>query len=326
MQNNHIKKIISLFFGKHLSKAKIVLFGRWHSALSDTEEKDKCLREIWDNSPSNVTLSTYSDWEEIKAAISATNKVRPILQFKWLKYAIAACFFMIAIPSILYFKDIGNRTISMSEVFVPYGESREIILPDSSKAWISAGTLLIYPESFEKLDSRTIYLTGEAVFNVTKNKEKPFIVKTAYMDVQALGTTFTVKAYSADRFTSATLEEGSIRVDVKTDISTPSILKPGDQLTFSHIDQSINISAIDISSFEKIKDGYLIFENVSIHELIKALERSYNLTVHYNTHKYENNCYNVKFGPNESIEDVFRVLKQLIGIDYKIEGNTIFIN
>lgn len=330
MQKENIRNIALLYFGKHFSKAKQILFGRWLLSSDDSEEKENLLHELWNESPSQISLSTFRDWKKMEEYIDESRQLNNSsgLRIRWQKYAVAAVILILImiIPATIFFKNKPGQTIEMAEVFVSHGESKEVILPDNSKVWINAGSLLVYPKSFDPTDSRTIYLTGEASFEVFENREKPFIVKTAHLDVEALGTVFTVQAYPSDSYTLAILEKGSVRVDVKTDIIQSSVLKQNEQLLFSHLDQSISISTIDVSVLERTREGYQIFENTSFPELIKSLERKYDVVIHYDAHKYANNYYNVKFAPDESIEDALNVLKQLAGFRFKIEDNVVFIN
>lgn len=330
MQKKQIKNIILLYFGKQFSELRQVLFGRWLLSSDDSQEKEDSVQELWDITPSQITLSTYHDWKRLQKSINQTysSKASSGLQMKWQRYAIAAVILamIMLIPTIIFLKSKSIDNIEMAEVFVAYGESKEVLLPDNSKAWINAGSLLVYPKSFDQTNSRTIYLTGEASFEVTKNQKKPFIVKTTNLDIQALGTVFTVQAYPSSPFTLAMLEEGSVRVDVKTDRIQSSVLKESEQLIYSHLDETINISTIDISMLKRMREGYQIFENTPFQELMKSLERRHNVVIHYDARKYANNDYNVKFAPEESIEDIMNVLKQLIGLRFKIEGNVIYIN
>lgn len=214
----------------------------------------------------------------------------------------------------------------MAELFVPYGESRQVILPDGSQVWVDAGSLLVYPKDFTDTETRTVYLTGEASFTVRKNTEKPFIVKTTYLDVQALGTVFTVASYPADSCTSTILEEGSVKVDVKAGEHLPAILKPNERLVYSHAAHTVTVRPVDALLYKMERSGYLIYENVSFSHLMASLERKFNVTIHYNSQKYADEHYNVKFAPHETLEDVLAVLQQLIGIRFKIKGNVVFIN
>ena len=214
----------------------------------------------------------------------------------------------------------------MAELFVPYGKSRQVILPDSSRVWVNAGSLLVYPKDFTDAETRTVYLTGEASFAVQEDKEKPFIVKTTYLAVQALGTLFTVVSYPGDSCTSAILEKGSIKVDVRSDEHQSEILKPNEQLIYSHTAHTVTVQPVDASLYRLKRSGYLIYENVPFSLLMSSLERRFNVTIHYNSQKYAGESYNVKFAPHETLEDVLNVLHQLVGIHYKIKENVVFIN
>ena len=151
-------------------------------------------------------------------------------------------------------------------------------------------------------------------------------MKKTYLDVQALGTVFTVASYPADSCTSTILEEGSVKVDVKAGEHLPAILKPNERLVYSHAAHTVTVRPVDALLYKMERSGYLIYENVSFSHLMASLERKFNVTIHYNSQKYADEYYNVKFAPHETLEDVLAVLQQLIGIRFKIKGNVVFIN
>lgn len=327
---NNIKQLMRLYFGKHFSRYGRILFGRWLKAADVRILKDEMLQELWEESHSEVTASTYSDWDALQKHLS----VRPIqkrsvlLYRQWLKYAAVAALILATAGSTYWATDHFKplRQVEMAQIFVPYGESQLVTLPDGSKVWVDAGSLLVYPKEFSGTDTRTVYLTGEASFSVQKNPEQPFIVKTTYLDVQALGTVFTVNAYPNDTSTTATLEEGSVLVSVQEDSIQPTILKPDQQLVYSHTEHTVTVQSIDASLYKLERSGYLIYENTSFNRLMASLERKFNVTIHYNSQKYASEYYNVKFSPDETIEDVLKILQQLVGIQYKVNGRTVFIN
>lgn len=329
-KNKHTKSVMRLYIGKNFSRYGRILFGRWFRTDQDTLQKQEALQELWENSFQEVTNQTYADWEALQSRIeTGTDKESIIrsLSLTFIKYA-AIVVLMLLTAGTTYWITINNklfRQVEMAEIFVPYGESREIELPDGSVVWMDAGSLLVYPKDFTNMESRTIYLTGEASFTVKKDPAKPFIVKTTYLDVQALGTIFTVESYLNDLYTTATLEEGSVLVAVNNNNHEPVILKPDEQLVYSHTEQTFKIQSVEASLYKMQRSGYLIFENVSFNHLITSLERKFNITIHYNSQKYAG-YYNVKFTPEETLEDVLQVLQQLIGIRYKINNNVVFIN
>lgn len=329
-QNNTTKQLMQLYFGKQFSRYGRILFGRWLKADDAKMEKEQMLQELWEKSQPEATASTHSDWVVLHrhlSAVSVPEHSVPLYR-QWLKYA-AVIALLIMTAGITYWTTDSfkpARHVEMAQIFVPYGESEQVVLPDGSKVWVDAGTLLVYPKDFTDTDTRTVYLTGQASFSVRKNPEQPFIVKTTYLDVQALGTVFTVNAYPNDTCSTATLEEGSVLVSVQGESIQPTILKPDQQLVYSHTTHTVTVQSVDASMYMLERSGYLIFENVSFNQLMASLERKFNVTIHYNSQKYANEYYNVKFSPDETIEDVLKILQQLVGIHYKVNGRTVFIN
>lgn len=95
---------------------------------------------------------------------------------------------------------------------------------------------------------------------------------------------------------------------------------------YSHAAHTVTVRPVDALLYKMERSGYLIYENVSFSHLMASLERKFNVTIHYNSQKYADEYYNVKFAPHETLEDVLAVLQQLIGIRFKIKGNVVFIN
>lgn len=104
---------------------------------------------------------------------------------------------------------IQEMPVNMTEYSTSNGEIRRVTLPDSSKVILNAGSVLICPELFGA-GGREVYLSGEAVFDVTGDTGRAFVVKTSNLNVKVHGTRFNVSAYSDSRLVSATLCRGSI--------------------------------------------------------------------------------------------------------------------
>lgn len=329
-ENNKTKQVMRLYFGKHFSRYGRILFGRWLKAEDEGGEKLEALQDLWEESETEVTASTYNDWNALQKHLIAEpfrKRMTPLYR-QVFKYAAIIVLVLMTAGTTYWATDRFKpvRHVEMAQIFVPYGESKEVLLPDGSKVWVDAGSLLVYPKDFTDTDTRTVYLTGQASFSVRKNPEQPFIVKTTYLDVQALGTVFTVEAYPGDSCSMATLEEGSVLVSVRNEDIQPTVLKPDQQLVYSHSEHTVMVHSIDASLYNMERNGYLIFENTSFSRLMASLERKFNVTIHYNSQKFAGEYYNVKFSPDEKLEDVLNILQQLIGIHYKIKGKVVFIN
>ena len=215
----------------------------------------------------------------------------------------------------------------MNEHRVPKGEkAKQIFLPDGSEVWVNAESILIYPNTF-KGDTRTLFLNGEANFKVSRDKKRPFIVKTATLDIEALGTTFNVESYSNSTQTIATLEEGKIKVSTKDSIPHETILSPNEQFIYDSNTHSRQINIVDARSLSNWKDGQLYFKNASFEKLIKTIERKYNVTILYDQEKYKNNKLTVKFDHDETIDEILPILEGILqNMKYKKNNDIIFIN
>lgn len=322
-----IKRIFQLYIGKHFTRMGRAIFGKWLRAQQDQVEKEEMLQQCWEASEGEISADTWNEWNRLQEQLGISFKRNGRLGVRWMRYAAVIALFLVTVGG-TYWAAVQytlHQPTVMSEMFVPYGETRELVLPDNSRVWVNAGSTLVYPSDFSQMDSRTVYLTGEASFHVSKNKKKPFIVKTAGLDVQALGTVFTVKSYAGEDFTEATLEEGSVKVSLKEGDNRSYILEPSDQLVYSHADGGVRMNRVDITLYKMARKGYLIFENVSFEQMILMLEKKYGVTFQYNATRYGNDLYNVKFAPDETIENVMEILHQLIGIQYIINEKNVIV-
>ncbi len=328
MQSEIIKRIISSFFGKRFPDNTQRLFGQWLIADDAKGEKEIILKSLWDNSPAISTDQTHTDWKHLRKQIAVFQPAFPSFNHKWIRYAAAIVLAVILSGTSAYWlvkKQESTRFPDLVERYIPQGESQYMELSDGSGVWLNAGSLLVYPREFSGKD-RSVFLSGEATFNVIPHTKKPFFVKTSHIQVEVLGTLFTVKSYPNDTEVSATLERGSISVAIKDDSSKTSILRPGEQLVYSNLNHTVQIHAIDLDLYKMERKGYLIFENASFRELITAIERRYNVSIYYDAQRYENHKYNIKFAPNEPIGEVMNILSQLVGIRYKINNTVIIIH
>lgn len=212
----------------------------------------------------------------------------------------------------------------LCEVSTHNGETREIILPDNSRITLNAGSVLIYPEKFSSTE-RTVFLSGEAIFEVTHNETLPFMVNTADLTIQVHGTTFNVNAYPEARGTSATLCEGSISATLKG--SGESILMvPNERLDYDR--QTGKSSILRVNSAEDIawKSGDMCFRSENIHTIVKAIERKYGINTYITSGKYDDMILTAKFIQGESMEQMLGAICKLVpGMKYSIENGCIYI-
>lgn len=327
MNTQETINFIRKFFTQPLTKDIKNRFGQWLVDDHRANEKKEAMKMLWAEETAEADTQTLEDLEMIHILMDESSPKHFRIN-RLLRVAAAIALLITGSLTSYFFLNTKqqNYEVKMLQCFVPYGERKSIQLPDGSVVWLNAGSLLIYPEEF-KGSVRSLYLSGDAEFTVTKNKEKPFIVKTNHIEVEALGTVFSVTSFPGDSTTKAMLEEGSILVGINKKEPENRILIPNDLLTYSHNSGQITIESIDAQQKAKWKQGYLIFQAATLTEIFKDIERRHNVTISYDKQKIGTGIYNVKFMPEETVEENFAILGELIkGLNYKIKGNNIYIN
>ena len=210
----------------------------------------------------------------------------------------------------------------MNQVLVPYGKTSSIIMSDGTKIWINSGTRLVYPTTFAA-DKREIYVEGEIYLEVAKNETVPFIVKTDQLDVHVLGTSFNVSAYKNDPTQTIVLANGSVSIK---DIKTTSELKPNQLFSYDKSAQTGVIKEVDVLDYVCWKYGFLVFKNKPLIEVLKKVERYYNVQIDYSQLKNDHTSLSGKLDLKETIEETFRIIALTAPIRYNIQRDQIKIS
>ncbi len=323
MQRETIYSIIRQYIGKTHENDVQQAFQRWLTHPQDADEKELALLEIWNQTAGTADLSTIEDLEHLHRQIGQRKKrkIRPILFLR-----VAAIFILLLGTSLLtyHWMEFSRKEINLTECFVDNGDRRQIILPDGSIVWINSGSLLVYPENFDG-KTRSVFLNGEANFTVTPNKEKPFIVKTNYLEIEALGTVFNVQAYSDFSKTTATLEEGKIRVVTQTEKPQTFIVDPDEQVVFDHQTYAATKIKADALRIASWKEGYMFFQNASLDEIVHSVSKKFNVFIQFDPVQFKGRSFTVRLAPDKTLEQTLRVLEDVCKFHYTIKGNTVYI-
>ncbi len=199
----------------------------------------------------------------------------------------------------------------------PRGGQYQILLPDGSKVWLNAASSLKYPTSFTALKERNVELKGEAYFEVSKNKAKPFIVHSARQDVKVLGTHFNINAYADEPQVKTTLIEGAVCVS-----ATPfkEILKPGQESVLSA--SGMQVKEVETEEAIAWKNGEFMFSSEPITAIMRKISRWYNVDV-----SYQGNLAQMRFTGTVSrysnVSDVLQMLEMTNKIKFSMQGHQI---
>ena len=230
----------------------------------------------------------------------------------------------------LVYKNTGSvkEELIYNTLTVPYGKRFDIVLSDGTQVILNSGTSLKYPVQFIKGDNRRVFLNGEAFFTVAKDKLHPFIVNADELNVRVLGTKFNLSSYPEDQFVNTTLVEGSVSVyesNANYDSSNSSLLKPGYKSEWNKHNKQISIAEADIAMHTDWLNGKIILRHVPFKNIVKKLERHYNVDITNNNKGLDNEMFSASFDI-ETIDQVFRTFNESYEIDYKINNRQIIIN
>lgn len=209
---------------------------------------------------------------------------------------------------------------AFNTISVPMGGQFKVILPDGSIARLNAGSSLRYPVSFGKI-SRKMDLVGEGYFEVVKNRELPFTVKSGNMEVTALGTQFNVNTYSNEPQGAATLVEGSLQV-TNTRSQKTVIIKPGQQAYGAA--GELKVRQVNSEEFTSWKDGLFVINRASLNEVLRQVERWYDVTMVGNVQVTESTVSG-EFPRSIPLDELLRSLERTTGAKFKIQGRRVEI-
>jgi transmembrane sensor len=247
--------------------------------------------------------------------------IRPLL------YAAAAIAFLLLTTLTLRVainKKPQPAELSYTQTTTAKGEIREIVLPDQTKVVLNAGSILIYPESFGK--ERSVFLSGEAIFDVTASKEHSFIVKTSDVSVKVYGTRFNVRSYFDDKDISVTLCRGAIAAFPNDREDKAVHIIPNQNYTYDKISKSYSTSNVNSLESTSWEGGDICFSSESIHDIIKTIERKYNVNVYLSTGKYDKALITAKFVNGESLDELMSVICQIVpGMKYRIDDSNVYL-
>lgn len=231
----------------------------------------------------------------------------------------------------LVYEAIDKKSVPGSvihnKIETPKGGQYQIKLPDGTIVWLNAASSLKYPVSFSSLKSRTVELTGEGYFDITPDKNKPFVVTTSKQQITVLGTKFNVNAYADESNTTTTLIHGSLRITTQSNTSAPKtiekILKPGEQSKVHGAE--IEVDQVDTEEAISWKNGQFMFTSESIATIMRKISRWYDIEVEY-TGDVAGKRFTGTISRYVNVSEVLQTLELTNRIHFKIKGRKIIVS
>jgi transmembrane sensor len=245
-------------------------------------------------------------------------------------YAKWAAVYLAIFISLVVVYQIHNKNISIPveatdivyiEKSTPEVVKTQTWLPDGTKVWLNSSSSIQFPEHFK--EQRIVYLHGEAFFDVVKDTLRPFTVVTSHAEVEVLGTSFNVNAFGDLKAELISLVSGSVYVKSKNSGDIKEI-SPGQQIYFDLESETMELRKVNINDFVAWKDGWLIFKNAGVNEIIGKLERWYGVKIELVNRPASSWNVNGYF-QDQTLETVLKRLSFSKDFEYSIKGKNVKI-
>lgn len=333
-------RVLSAIKKREAAPAKVVYFKRWYVAASVIFSlaavsllffyyTHKLTKPVNNRSPTannniispggNKALLTLSDGSTITLDDAAAGELAKQAGVSISKTANGELIYTIEGSSL---NSTKADELLYNTIQTPKGGQYQVVLPDGSKVWLNAESSLRYPTSFNG-NVRSVELTGEAYFEVTKNKHLPFKVVSNDHVVEVLGTHFNISAYPDETTVKTTLLEGSVKV-LSGRSKQSRLLKPGEQSKVGYADNEISIQQVNTEEAVAWKNGYFFFNDEDLKSIMNKFARWYNVEV-----EYKGNVDDLRFGGRVSrskgLEQALKVIDQTGSVKIKIEGRRVIV-
>lgn len=218
-------------------------------------------------------------------------------------------------------KSGSSSPLEYNTIETPNGGRYEIALPDGTHVWMNAASSLKYPASFASLKERRVELQGEAYFQVAKDKQHPFIVRTAQQEVKVLGTHFNINSYADEPEVKTTLLEGSVDIsNLKSKNS--KMLRPGQQAIVK--DADLKIGDADLDQAMSWKNGDFVFVGEDLKAVMRQVARWYDVEIEYQGNINSSGVVST-ISRTKKLSQVLKALQINQGIHFKVEGRRVLV-
>lgn len=328
-ENRHknIEDLITAYLAEGIESDEL---RQWINASPDNKKHFQQMQEIWfaSASPNHTKRfnkeNGYERFLTRKDHVKAKHRNRRF-SLRPLLYGAAAVVLLLIVSYTSYWQGSEQLKSQFADIVIeaPLGSKTKMYLPDGTLVWLNADSKISYSQGFG-VNERTIALTGEGYFEVTKNEKLPFQVKTAELHVRVLGTKFNFRNYPEDEEATVSLLEGKVRVNNLIKSNEEINLIPDQRVFLNKKTGSIRVSAVNAQYSAEWTNGYLFFDEELLPDISKKLERSYNVKITLKDKSLENFRFYGNFIRRENtIEDILETLASTNKLKYRIEGTKI---
>jgi transmembrane sensor len=323
-QQDEILALIARNLAGVADQNEVTKLNDWINFSRSNRKYFEQVRNIWEASDRQVDTRKINSAEALTKVLARLPKEKRERKFWSTMQKIAAVIILpLAGAALLWtYMEINSEKESYNdlvynEVYAPYGTRSSFRLADSSLVWLNSGSRLKYPVRFSR-KNRTVFLDGEAYFEVESNKSKPFIVQTSSLRVKSTGTKFNVSEYRLNPLTEVTLTSGKISVSNGNDNKNYQLISemsPNQHLVYNSQTREKKLLSEDTYQYVAWKDGKLMFRNEPLDKVLDKISLMFNVDIELRGKELQNYRYHATF-KDESLEEILKLLKLSAPIGY----------
>lgn len=293
-----------------LTGEELVELRRKVNAASD-EELERRLLKAWNEESIDESGVDDGTMKRIKSGIDRQLLVRKKTKYNWLRYGQIAAGFLLPVFMVwTFFLYHENERLSTSEVVVSTseGERSSVLLPDGSKVTLNSMSRLLYQTKEYNQSKRNIRFFGEGYFEVRKMPQVPFVIESHNLQVEVLGTTFNLSVRDTEQMAELALEEGRVLL-ISAQKGDSVILNPNEKAIVNQWTGDIQVVTLrDIETASAWMRGELVFRNSRLQDILRSIERTYNVTFRTDCDECLNNTFTGTL-PVNNLHEVLEVLE-----------------
>ena len=301
-RNSHIDELIAAFLSKGLSKEAREELDAWIASSEENRRYFMQQQEIWFSAVQEEERTRYDadrafeTFRKRVAASTAQKQSKKVIDWKTI-YKYAAAVLVVGLISFFSYRQGESNlqnALTQVEVEAPLGAQTRLRLPDGTLVVLNAGSRLVYPQDFG-VDNREVKLSGEGYFEVERNEKLPFHVQTPSLSVRVLGTKFNFRDYPNDEKAVVALLEGKV----------------------AKAEGHMRKETKEVKNILEWTSGKLFFDELPLPEVVKILERSYDVHITFATDSLQDFCFYGSFSRGEQgIKDILEALEKTGKVRY----------
>lgn len=317
-------ELMALHFSGSSTKAEEEALSDWKEASEENLSAYKNAEKTWQSLSLLQEMRSYNMPRALAKFHGETGQSTSLNRkgflFYWQRVA-AILILPVLIGGGIYFaqtKHITDNSVVWQTIVTPPGVKSQAQLPDGTKVWLNSASSLSYPSSFSD-GKRNVKLLGEAFFDVAKDEKHPFVVDLGKINIEVVGTTFNATNYEHEGRTEVVLASGKVKLFEKNvnENRLVSEMKPGQQAIFHKAGNTMTLNTVETGKYTSWIDGKLIFRDDPMYEVVRKLNRWFNVQIEFADPDIGDYIYTATFR-DETIEQVLSLIKRTSPIEYAI--------